>query len=76
MTPRPLLAVLLYAYCIYAYCIYAYCIGVRSSRQIERRCHEDIAFRVLAANRPQTTSRSRGSVSVTRPRSPGSWSSR
>jgi hypothetical protein len=24
--------------------------GVRSSRQIERRCHEDVAFRVLAAN--------------------------
>jgi Transposase domain (DUF772) len=23
---------------------------VRSSRQIERRCHEDVAFRVLAAN--------------------------
>jgi transposase len=30
--------------------LYAYCIGVRSSRQIERRCHEDIAFRVLAGN--------------------------
>jgi transposase len=30
--------------------LYAYCLGVRSSRQIERRCHEDIAFRVLAAN--------------------------
>jgi transposase len=38
--PRLLLGVLLYAYCI----------GVRSSRQLERRCHEDIAFRVLAAN--------------------------
>jgi transposase len=38
--PRMLLSVLLYAYCT----------GVRSSRQIERRCHEDIAFRVLAAN--------------------------
>jgi Transposase domain (DUF772) len=25
-------------------------IGVRSSRQIQRRCHEDLAFRVLAAN--------------------------
>jgi transposase len=37
--PRMLLAVL-----------YAYCTGVRSSRQIERRCHEDIAFRVLAGN--------------------------
>jgi transposase len=39
--PRMLLAVLLYAYCS----------GVRSSRQIERRCHEDIAFRILSANR-------------------------
>jgi transposase len=38
--PRMLLAVLLYAYCS----------GIRSSRQIERRCHEDIAFRVLAGN--------------------------
>src|SRR6266496_3412534 len=38
--PKLLLGVLLYGYCI----------GVRSSRQIERRCHEDIAFRVLAAN--------------------------
>jgi transposase len=38
--PRMLLGVLLYAYCT----------GIRSSRQIERRCHEDIAFRVLAGN--------------------------
>jgi transposase len=38
--PRMLLGVLLYAYCT----------GIRSSRLIERRCHEDIAFRVLAAN--------------------------
>jgi transposase len=38
--PRMLLAVLLYGYCT----------GVRSSRQLERRCHEDIAFRVLSAN--------------------------
>lgn len=30
--------------------LYAYCIGVRSSRVIERRCVEDIAFRVLAGN--------------------------
>jgi transposase len=36
--PRMLLAVLLYGYCT----------GVRSSRQIERRCTEDIAFRVLS----------------------------
>jgi transposase len=38
--PKTLLGVLLYGYSI----------GVRSSRQIERRCVEDIAFRVLAAN--------------------------
>jgi transposase len=38
--PRMLLGVLLYAYCT----------GIRSSRQIERRCNEDIAFRVLAGN--------------------------
>jgi transposase len=30
--------------------LYAYCIGVRSSREIERRCREDIAFRFIAAN--------------------------
>jgi transposase len=38
--PKLLLGVLLYGYCS----------GVRSSRQLERRCQEDIAFRVLAAN--------------------------
>jgi transposase len=38
--PKTLLGVLLYAYCV----------GVRSSRQIQRRCVEDLAFRVLAAN--------------------------
>jgi transposase len=38
--PKTLLGVLLYAYAI----------GVRSSRQIERRCIEDLAFRVLAGN--------------------------
>jgi transposase len=38
--PKLLLGVLLYGYCL----------GVRSSRQLERRCHEDIAFRVLAIN--------------------------
>jgi transposase len=38
--PQMLLGVLLYAYCT----------GIRSSRQIERRCTEDIAFRVLAGN--------------------------
>jgi transposase len=38
--PKLLLGVLLYAYAI----------GVRSSRQIQRRCVEDLAFRVLAGN--------------------------
>jgi transposase len=38
--PKLLLGVLLYAYCV----------GVRSSRHIERRLTEDLAFRVLAAN--------------------------
>jgi transposase len=31
--------------------VYAYAIGVRSSRSIERRCHDDVAFRVITANR-------------------------
>jgi transposase len=30
--------------------LYAYAIGVRSSRQIQRHCTEDLAFRVLAGN--------------------------
>lgn len=30
--------------------LYGYCLGVRSSRQIERACHLDIGFRVIAAN--------------------------
>jgi transposase len=38
--PKTLLGVLLYGYCL----------GVRSSRQLERRCQEDTTFRVLAAN--------------------------
>jgi len=38
--PKTLLGVLLYAYAT----------GVRSSRQIQRRCIEDLAFRVLAGN--------------------------
>src|SRR5215210_155183 len=39
--PRMMVALLLYAYCV----------GERSSREIERRCREDVAFRVIAANR-------------------------
>jgi transposase len=38
--PKTLLGVLLYGYCV----------GVRSSRQLERCCQEDLAFRVLAGN--------------------------
>jgi transposase len=38
--PKLLLGVLLYGYAI----------GVRSSRQLQRRCTEDLAFRVLAGN--------------------------
>jgi transposase len=30
--------------------VYAYCVGERSSRRIERRLLEDVAFRVIAAN--------------------------
>ena len=30
--------------------LYAYCIGIRSSREIERRCYVDVAFRVLTGN--------------------------
>jgi transposase len=30
--------------------VYAYSVGVRSARGIERRCREDVAFRVICAN--------------------------
>jgi transposase len=30
--------------------VYAYCVGDRSSRRIERRCVEDVAYRVIVAN--------------------------
>jgi transposase len=40
LRPKTLLSVLLHAHAV----------GVRSSRQIERRCTEDLAFRVLAGN--------------------------
>jgi transposase len=30
--------------------LYSYCIGERSARRIERRLHEDVAYRVIAAN--------------------------
>src|SRR5919202_829165 len=31
--------------------LYAYAVGERSSRRIERRCGDDVAFRVISANR-------------------------
>jgi transposase len=31
--------------------LYSYAVGERASRRIERRCHEDVAFRVICANR-------------------------
>jgi transposase len=61
--PRMLLAVLLYGYCT----------GVRSSRQIERRCREDIAFRVLAGNRIPDHVTIAGSGSATSKPWPGCW---
>ena len=43
--------------------VYAYCVGVRSSRQVERACHLDVAFRVIAANQtPDHTTISRFSA--------------
>ena len=30
--------------------LYAYCVGVPSSRKIERRCYDDVAFRVMTGN--------------------------
>ena len=30
--------------------LYAYCLGMRSSRQIERACEVDVAFRVITGN--------------------------
>jgi transposase len=40
--------------------VYAYCVGERSSRRIERRCWEDVAFRVAAADlKPDHTTISR-----------------
>ena len=44
--------------------LYGACTGIRSSRQIERRCHEDIAFRVLSGNRAPDHLTSPGSGSA------------
>jgi transposase len=37
--------------------LYAYCVGVASSRKIERRCYEDVAFRVVSGNQQPDHSR-------------------
>ena len=50
--------------------LYAYAIGERSSRGIERRCREDIAFRVLAANHVPDHRRSPASAPATSRRWP------
>ena len=48
--------------------LYSYAIGERSSRAIERRCHEDVASRVIAPTGCPITRRSRGSGPVIRTR--------
>ena len=49
--------------------LYGYCVGVASSRRIAQRLHEDIAFRVLAANNtPQTSAPSPTPARTTWPR--------
>ena len=49
--------------------LYAYAIGERSSRRIERRCVEDVAFRVISGQSARPiTRRSRAFASVTRRR--------
>ena len=50
--------------------LYAYAVGERSSRQIERRCVEDVAFRVIAANRAPDHTTIAGFASATPSRSP------
>jgi transposase len=36
---------------VVALLLFAYAVGERSSREVERRCREDVAFRVITANR-------------------------
>ena len=50
--------------------LYAYATGDRSSRRIERRCHEDVAVRVIAANQAPDHTRLRAFVGATSGRSP------
>ena len=55
--------------------VYAYCCGERSSRRIERRLAEDVAYRVLAANQqPDHATLARFFGDDTRAPSPGSSS--
>ena len=49
--PQMIVALLLYAYCV---------VGVPSSRKIEKRTYEDVAFRVLAGNTHPDHSRMSG----------------
>lgn len=50
--------------------IYGYTTGVRSSRAIERRLADDVAFRFLAVGQARTSAPSRGSAAATWTRSP------
>src|SRR5436190_3387701 len=50
--------------------LYAYAVGERSSRGIERRCVEDVAFRVVAANQAPDTRQSIASARAIRTRWP------
>ncbi|WP_297623198.1 transposase [Nocardioides sp.] len=49
--------------------VYSYCVGERSSRRIERRLVEDVAFGWLRPTSSLTTPRSRGSGPAARRRS-------
>ena len=49
--------------------VYAYAIGERSSRAIERRCREDVAFRVITANQVPDHATIARSASATKRRS-------
>ena len=51
--------------------LYAYCTGEQYSRRMKHSLVEDVAYRVLAANRRRTMPRWPGSAAVTRTRSPG-----
>jgi transposase len=51
--------------------LYAYATEQRSARAIERHCRQDVAYRVIAANRGPDQRRSRVSWSATRRRSRG-----